>query len=92
MNTPFGDKENEHTRCNFDTPDSDRHVILEYHPIRLSVSKNGVNNFKILSHRFVMMKDLPCGSTGVNNALCTCKFYYLNYLINSNLLIYHAEK
>ena len=92
QNAPFGDKANEHTRCNFDTPDSDRHVILEHHPICLSISKIGLNNFKTLSHRFVMMKDTPCGSTGVNDTSCTCIFYYSNSLISSNMLIHHTEK
>ena len=69
---PFGDKSNDHAPCDFKIKHEDRHNILEYYSIQIGMRRNWVRNFKTLSHWFVMMKDVPNGSSGTNDALCTC--------------------
>ena len=45
--------------------------VIEYYPIRIYISNTAQLNFKLLSHRFVHMRE---GNNSMVEMLCSCKF------------------
>jgi len=68
-------RKNELTQYEYKTADHPHHTILEYQPVRIVISKNGVDNMKILSHRLVLSSEGEL-MIGMINSSSTCKFLF----------------
>jgi len=73
----YGDVLEEFTQYNFNIPNADKCTIIEYNPICISISKNRQNNFKLLSHQFIIRKDAPNETVSIIDILCSCKLYFV---------------
>ena len=74
---------NEYTIYDLKRTSDPLYEVIEYYPIRIYISNTAQLNFKLLSHRFVCMRE---GNNSMVEMLCSCKFNIEILYILSNYL------